>query len=468
MNPASTLSVPQPGSAPDDASRASLDELAGRCGATDVMVFRQVQPGRFLQLGGVGRGSGWAGNIELRVDAEAALRAALDGAVVRWEAAEAVAVLGPYYARSAALVPVDHDVVVLMGNPNEALGADDELLRTAARRAVAWVEAVTPAKRLADELEVLTAVRATMHCLPGSLDAALLHVTTSAAEALGCEVGIGWLPTQERLVVVERGWSLAGREQLLTALQALPSIPEAVCRQDSLAAPLPAPLDPAAGIRSHFVLPLAEPAGGLLVLLHTVVTPRGFTGLCRTVGAHVAHAASVVVQCAAMREELQVLVDAAEHAARRDPLTGLLNRLGWQEALDRAEAAVEQGADAAVVVMDLNGLKFVNDSQGHEAGDEFLRRAAAALQGAAREGDVVARLGGDEFAVLAAGAGADQATGLLSRVRAALDGTEPVAGVPLSAAVGAGSCPTSPTLREAFRTADAAMYADKYRLRAVG
>ena len=441
---------------------ATLDALATGCSATDLMVFRQVEPGRFLQLGGTGRGAGWAGTIELAVAAEPALRAALAGDVVRWAGSDPVPVLGPYHARSAALVAIDHDVAVLLGSDAGRLrGTDDDLRRTAIE-VMAQVGAVSPAKRLADELEVVAAVRSTMHCSPGTLDDALRHVTASAAEALGCEVGIGWLPREGRLVVVERGWSLgADDEALRTALATLPPPDLPVCCQDSMSDPLPGPLGPSSGVRSHFVLPFGEPANGLLVLLHTVVTPRGFSLLCRTVGERVAEAAGVVVGSAAMREELVRLVAAAERSARLDPLTGLVNRLGWQEALASGQADVAAGAPASVLVMDLNGLKGVNDAHGHEAGDEYLRRASLALRGAAREADVVARLGGDEFGVLVAGAGPEHGERLVERLRAALADAAPVAGVALSAAVGVAGCPAVPTLLEAFRAADAAMYADK-------
>lgn len=472
MPSTASVRVPPPAAPADDPPPAHpplrpLDQLAARCRAADLMVFRQVEPGRFVQLGGTGRGAGWAGNIELLVEAEAALRAALAGQVVRWQSPDAVPVLGPYHARSAALVPVDHDVVVLLGSGRDDVDPDDAVLRVAAGAAVDLVEAITPAKRLADELEVLAAVRATMQCTPGSLEDALRHVTRSAAEALGCELGIGWLPAERRLVVVERGWSLGADDAaVIGALSSLTTLTESVCRQDSCRDPLPPPLAPANGVRSHLLVPLAGATDGLLVLLHTVVTPRGFTNQCRTVSEHVAQAAGVVLQAAGIREQLVHLVAAAEHSARSDALTGLLNRLGWQEALDRTQPEVDGGAPAAVVVMDLNQLKFVNDRHGHQAGDQFLQRAADALRGAARDGDVVARLGGDEFAVLVPGAGGRQAKQLVERLRAALAAAEPVSGVALSAAVGAAVCPEQPTLRAAFRSADAAMYADKARTRA--
>lgn len=81
-----------------------------------------------------------------------------------------------------------------------------------------------------------------------------------------------------------------------------------------------------------------------------------------------------------------------------------------------------------MVVVDLNRLKAVNDSLGHDAGDDYLRAAAAAVRGAARDQDVVARLGGDEFGILVPGAGPELAERLVVRVRAALAGAPLVQG----------------------------------------
>ena len=92
----------------------------------------------------------------------------------------------------------------------------------------------------------------------------------------------------------------------------------------------------------------------------------------------------------------------AEADALLDPLTGLVNRRGWQLLLDREEQRCSRyGAVASVLVVDLDGLKAVNDLQGHPAGDALIRRAGAVLSEAFRSTDVVARLGGDEFGVLA-------------------------------------------------------------------
>jgi len=89
------------------------------------------------------------------------------------------------------------------------------------------------------------------------------------------------------------------------------------------------------------------------------------------------------------------------HLADHDPLTGLLNRRRFAEELDQAIRVAERYREpAALLTLDLDGFKAVNDLHGHAAGDELLVRVARALRERLRESDVVARLGGDEFAVL--------------------------------------------------------------------
>ncbi|WP_299037972.1 bifunctional diguanylate cyclase/phosphodiesterase [uncultured Pseudokineococcus sp.] len=90
----------------------------------------------------------------------------------------------------------------------------------------------------------------------------------------------------------------------------------------------------------------------------------------------------------------------AQHLVRHDPLTGLLNRTGLLEVLDRALRAADREAPAAVLYIDLDGFKTVNDSLGHASGDELLVAAASRLRTALPEDAVLARLAGDEFAVL--------------------------------------------------------------------
>lgn len=108
--------------------------------------------------------------------------------------------------------------------------------------------------------------------------------------------------------------------------------------------------------------------------------------------------------------------DVTEHLqgaalARQEPLTGLCNRVGLRDRLDAALAGADRtGAPLAVLMLDLDRFKAVNDTLGHPVGDALLRKVAERLRKATRSGDVVARLGGDEFAILQVSAlpGAEQ------------------------------------------------------------
>jgi diguanylate cyclase (GGDEF)-like protein/PAS domain S-box-containing protein len=98
------------------------------------------------------------------------------------------------------------------------------------------------------------------------------------------------------------------------------------------------------------------------------------------------------------------------HLADHDDLTGLINRRRFQEDLERHLAECRRyGMTGALLVLDLDGFKAVNDTHGHSAGDRVLRGVADALRSRLRGSDIVARLGGDEFAVLLPRGGAEGA-----------------------------------------------------------
>jgi len=88
------------------------------------------------------------------------------------------------------------------------------------------------------------------------------------------------------------------------------------------------------------------------------------------------------------------------HLARHDALTDLPNRIEFLDQMARAEAGLQRGEMAAVLYIDLDHFKAVNDTLGHAVGDEVIKQAAVRLWGTTRETDLLARLGGDEFAIL--------------------------------------------------------------------
>jgi diguanylate cyclase (GGDEF)-like protein len=152
----------------------------------------------------------------------------------------------------------------------------------------------------------------------------------------------------------------------------------------------------------------------------------------------------------------------AAHDALHDPLTGLPNRELFRR---RVEQATRRTASCAVVLMDLDRFKEVNDTLGHHAGDELLRVVAQRLAGMLRTGDTVARLGGDEFGMLLPGIGdPESARALVERASEELSAELVLDGVPLTieACFGIALHPADGDDDETLlKSADAAMYQGK-------
>ncbi len=154
-----------------------------------------------------------------------------------------------------------------------------------------------------------------------------------------------------------------------------------------------------------------------------------------------------------------------EHQALHDTLTGLPNRALYRALADHALQATDADLSTAIVLVDLDRFKQVNDTLGHHAGDLLLQAVAQRLAAAVRTDDTVARLGGDEFGLVLPNVGGSQdAVALLRRVRAELARDVLVDGVPLNveASFGVALFPSHGDDVEALlRHADAAMYASK-------
>src|SRR5580698_9290071 len=169
------------------------------------------------------------------------------------------------------------------------------------------------------------------------------------------------------------------------------------------------------------------------------------------------------------RRETRRRVAAEQHVrmlAFQDALTGLANRRQFDDALKAACAAPpREGAVHALILLDLNGFKQVNDVYGHVVGDEVLTIIAQRLLGAMRDSDLVARLGGDEFAILALHlVGSEAATNIALRVIEALK--QPIAAGSTKHQIGSGFgislIPTDAvTPEQALRKADLALYRAK-------
>jgi diguanylate cyclase (GGDEF)-like protein/PAS domain S-box-containing protein len=158
---------------------------------------------------------------------------------------------------------------------------------------------------------------------------------------------------------------------------------------------------------------------------------------------------------------------ALTHSGFHDSLTGLANRALFHDRLEHAlDRTARSGLGVAIVYLDLDGFKMVNDMCGHEAGDQVLREVAARVTGAVRTLDTVSRLGGDEFAILIEESTRvlDEAETVAERVQQAL--TEPFSvdgqrQIVLSASIGIAIGDMSCTASSMLRDADVAMYKAK-------
>ena len=167
----------------------------------------------------------------------------------------------------------------------------------------------------------------------------------------------------------------------------------------------------------------------------------------------------------AAQRELEEANKRLHELAHVDRLTGLPNRMYFEETLAREIAtSVRHGHPFAVLFMDLNGFKDVNDTHGHHVGDELIRQVGARLAQAARRSDFVARLGGDEFVVIARQTGERDAGLLAHRLAGIIDRPYALSSVQaaVSVSVGVAVYPRDGAdSDELTRHADAAMYRAK-------
>jgi len=154
----------------------------------DVLIFEQTDLG-FTLVGGDGRGAGWAGIVDLGPADDALVgRSWRRGTAERISGRRPRQVAGPYYARHAIAVPVGQRHVVVFGANRPITLGDSELVRLAAA-AVDRTDGVSADKLLADELELVHALRVLMAYRPVTVRETVRHVATVAARALSCELG---------------------------------------------------------------------------------------------------------------------------------------------------------------------------------------------------------------------------------------------------------------------------------------
>jgi len=186
--------------------------------------------------------------------------------------------------------------------------------------------------------------------------------------------------------------------------------------------------------------------GGALLLWVDVVLVVGLTA----------------VAFSAVRARTDDLLEQVHRLATTDDLTGLLNRRGLAQRVPvEVERLRRTGGTAAVVALDLDHFKALNDVLGHEAGDEALRVVGGVLSEASRTVDVVARTGGEEFVALLPGAGVGGAVAFADRVRATVTARCAVLGRPVTISAGVALLAPGQDPQEALRAADTALYRAK-------
>ncbi|WP_155263227.1 GGDEF domain-containing protein [Sphingomonas segetis] len=163
--------------------------------------------------------------------------------------------------------------------------------------------------------------------------------------------------------------------------------------------------------------------------------------------------------------QLQERVEQLDLLAHEDSLVDLPNRRGFVRALERLIDRVSRYQEkAALLFVDLDGLKLINDSFGHQAGDAALIQVARLLVGGVRKSDVVARIGGDEFAILLGHSDEESARETAARlvdVIADSDFTHDGQVLPLSVAIGAALIEADDSPESAMARADHEMYRRK-------
>jgi diguanylate cyclase (GGDEF)-like protein len=224
----------------------------------------------------------------------------------------------------------------------------------------------------------------------------------------------------------------------------------------------PAPVDRNGGSRIGWRLlavPLACIVASLFILGSGWTHPMPAVSAWLAIACVLAGIARIAVTFREVRGYNQV-----KQEARTDELTGLANRRALLERAQRIVTSATTSRPAALLLLDLDGFKEVNDSLGHAAGDDLLRQVGPRLRDALRGEDFLARLGGDEFAVLLPATGGDEALALADRLRELLLQPFTVAGVRLHVGVSVGVATTpvpATTVQELLHCADVAMYTAK-------
>ncbi len=222
----------------------------------------------------------------------------------------------------------------------------------------------------------------------------------------------------------------------------------------------------AAGLAAVFTFPLRQGQQrlGALDLYRTTAGP--LSAEATTAAQTLADVAAAYLINASTREELRVALARTQQEALHDGLTGLPNRQLLMDRLDHAIAQTRRsGLISAVLFMDIDRLKAVNDSYGHAVGDQLLVAVAGRLQTLVRPGDTLARLSGDEFVVVCENLeNLEQAVAIADRLLSALGRPYALGGVQVQVSASIGLSYAGPGIynaKELLHRADTAMYQAK-------
>ena len=213
----------------------------------------------------------------------------------------------------------------------------------------------------------------------------------------------------------------------------------------------PSPESPLHGLRSRLGLLAA-----LAVALTALTATRGAVIAAVVLGVVFAGLLGHVV-----RDVHRMAGDLRE--ALKDSLTGMLNHRALQDRLrEELARAARTETPLAVLALDVDGFKAVNDAHGHAVGDDALRRIAAAMRDELRASDVCGRVGGDEFVIVLPGADVGTAAGVAERLRSRVVRTAAAVDLPLTVSIGVAGFPRHSTDQDALlHYADSAMYWSK-------
>lgn len=219
---------------------------------------------------------------------------------------------------------------------------------------------------------------------------------------------------------------------------------------------------PEAGPRRHVCFPVMQ-SGSVGSVVQILTTPEAQDSLRAAIPF-----INVYLRETAPVLETKRLMESLRDSTLRDPMTGLNNRRFLEEYVETLVASVQRKrTHAAILMLDLDYFKMVNDTYGHDAGDAMLKALSAVLKQSVRAADLVIRYGGEEFLIILLDTSGDAARGVAENIRAAVEELKvPIAGVVLqkTISIGISDFPTdTDTFWQAVKFADVALYQAKER-----